>query len=257
MEELFLTVTAVVAANRLYNNVTDGLIHRRNRNRWAVVLKRTGRTYYTSGGKTILSDAQHPVILPKGSCYSWQCVEAGECLLIEFDAPDRRDSVIPFSFSDNSLFEKVFDEIRRKLPLPRLEAQLSCLHSLYGLLLALVRSARKEYIPRQKQQLLEPAVEYMNGHYDDSAVTNDFLAGRCGISTVYFRKSFEAVYGKSPIRFLHEVRIRRAKDILESDYDSIAQVAESVGYGNVYHFSKMFKHYTGVSPTEYAKASRR
>lgn len=257
MEALNLTVTAVVAANRFNNDVTETPIYRHNRNRWAVALKRTGRTYYTSGGRTLVSDAQHPVILPKGSCYSWECVEAGECLLIEFDAPDSRETVIAFSFTDCALFEKTFYEIRKKLSLPGVEAQLTCLHSLYGLLLALVRSGRSEYTPKQKQRLLEPAVEYMTGHYDDSTITNDRLAALCGISTVYFRKSFEAVYGMPPIRFLHEVRIRRAKDLLESDYASITQVAETVGYGNVFHFSKMFRLYTGQSPSEYAKASRR
>ena len=55
---------------------------------------------------------------------------------------------------------------------------------------------------------------------------------------------------------LHSLRMQRAKDILSSDYDSIAQVAESVGYSSVYHFSKMFRTYTGMSPSQYAKASR-
>ena len=256
MEELKVTVTAVVATNRFSNNVTETPIFRRNRNRWAVALKRTGRTYYTSGGRRVVSDAQHPVILPKGSCYSWECVEAGECLLIEFDAPESREAVMSFSFSDSALFEKTFAEIRKNLPLPGVEAGLACLHSLYGLLLALARSGRSEYAPKQKQQLLAPAVEYITGHYDNSNLTNDRLAALCGISTVYFRKCFEALYGKPPIRFLHEVRIRRAKDLLESDYDSITQVAETVGYSSVYHFSKMFRLYTGQSPTEYAKTSR-
>ncbi|MBQ2704787.1 MAG: helix-turn-helix transcriptional regulator, partial [Clostridia bacterium] len=45
--------------------------------------------------------------------------------------------------------------------------------------------------------------------------------------------------------------------ILHSDYESVEQVAFSVGYNSIYHFSKMFKLYTGKSPSEYAKASRK
>ena len=41
--------------------------------------------------------------------------------------------------------------------------------------------------------------------------------------------------------------------ILKSDYDTIEQVALSVGYNSIYHFSKMFKLYTGKSPLEYGK----
>lgn len=257
MEKLKLTVRAVVAANRIFNDVTEGQIHRACRNRWAVALKRTGRTYYSCDGKRILSDAHHPVILPKGSCYSWQCQEAGECLLIEFDADETLQTILPFTINDPSFVEKAFWELSAALPLPGVEAHLACLHTLYGLVLTLVRSAQREYSPRKKQQLLSPALEYMTAHYDDSAITNDFLAGLCGVSTVYFRKCFEAAYGKPPIRFLHQLRIRRARDLLESDYDSITRVAESVGYSGVYHFSKMFKLYTGKSPTDHAKDTRR
>ena len=64
---------------------------------------------------------------------------------------------------------------------------------------------------------------------------------------------FFKVYGASPIHYLSEFRIKKAKSILKSDYDSIEQVAQSVGYNSIYHFSKMFKQYVGVSPTEYAK----
>ena len=257
MDELTATVTAVVAANRLYNNVTDTPIHRRGRNRWAVALKRTGRTYYTSGGKTILSDAQHPVILPKGSCYSWQCVEAGECLLIEFDAPQSSETILSFTLSDSSLFESTFSEIQKNLHVNSVTARLTCVHRLYGLLLQLLQGDGREYQPRQKQALVQPALDYITARYFEPDISNDQLAALCGISTVYFRKTFEAVCGMPPIRFLHRLRIRRAKDILESDYDSISQVAESVGYGSVYHFSKMFRTYTGTSPSEYAKTSRR
>ena len=76
------------------------------------------------------------------------------------------------------------------------------------------------------------------------------------MSTVYFRRTFTSVYGISPIKYLHNFRIEKAKAILKSDYDTIEQVALSVGYNSIYHFSKMFKLYTGKSPLEYAKASR-
>jgi AraC-like DNA-binding protein len=41
--------------------------------------------------------------------------------------------------------------------------------------------------------------------------------------------------------------------MLKNDYNSVSQIAENVGYNSIYHFSKMFKAYTGISPKEYAK----
>ena len=120
----------------------------------------------------------------------------------------------------------------------------------------LAKSTSKEPIHPKKHQILYPAIKYISENYFDGNITNASLAEICGISTVYFRKTFESVYGISPIKYLHNFRIEKAKAILHSDYESIEQVARSVGYNSIYHFSKMFKQYTGKSPSEYAKASR-
>ena len=49
---------------------------------------------------------------------------------------------------------------------------------------------------------------------------------------------------------------QKAKAILRSDFETIEQVALSVGYNSIYHFSKMFKVYSGISPLEYSKQNR-
>ena len=248
-----ITVLRVTSVNRLRNSPVGVTVQHNNRSRWAVALKHSGKTYYTQGDRQILSDAHHPVILPKGSCYSWKCVEPGECLLIEFDALETAEHIYSFSCTDNSFIVNEFDKLRRALHKTTPDGQLEAMSRVYGLLQQLVKGALKDYVPKGKQQLLRPAVSYIAEHYDEPGITNEQLAALCGISTVYFRKSFASVYGVSPIRYLHDLRIRRAKDMLSSDYGSVSEVAESVGYGSVYHFSKMFKQYTGLSPGQYAK----
>ena len=251
--ELELTVLRVVATNRLYNTAKESWVHCRRRNRWAVVLKRTGRTVYQSCGEEIISDSLHPVILPCGSCYSWRCEASGECLLIEFDALFHGEKPIPFSVADGGFIESAFGDMCKLLQEDSEAARLAAIGRLYGVLAQLAKSNAKEYTPKGKQALLQPAIAHINERYFDPTITNDRLADLCSISTVYFRKSFEQCYGVSPIRYLHDYRIQRAKELLSSDYESISQVANAVGYGSVYHFSKMFKLYTGVSPTEYAR----
>lgn len=252
-----ITITDVVAANRLRRSPVGITTHRTLRERWALVLKREGKTYYNVGGKEILSDALHPIILPKGCSYSWKCVEPGECLIIEFDALTEEDVVFPFEVADNSFIVNAFSKIEKDLHLPFRNGVLECKTLLYGILLTLVKSTAREYVPKDKASLVQPATEYITRHYYDSGITNDALSALCGISTVYFRKVFENIYGISPIRYLHNYRMQKAKDILCSDYESIDQVAQSVGYNSIYHFSKMFKSYTGISPTEYAKRYRK
>lgn len=252
-----ITIQKVVSANRLYNYVSEHPVYRHHRKRWAVALKNSGTTYYTANGKEILSDRYHPVILPKGSDYSWICTEPGECLLIEFDAPQECSDVYSFELSDTGFFVRDFYLIQSALYVSTPESRLEAMHKLYGILLQLVKTISKEYVPKEKRRLLQPAIRYISENYHDPDITNSQLAERCGISTVYFRKCFVSVLGVSPIRYLHNYRTQKAKDILSSDFASIEQVAENVGYNSVYHFSKMFKIYTGMSPSEYIKASRK
>jgi AraC-like DNA-binding protein len=71
------------------------------------------------------------------------------------------------------------------------------------------------------------------------------------MSTVYFRELFHKVYGVSPMNYIQNLRIRRAKEMLRSDYSSITDIAFALGYNNIYEFSKAFKKHTGVPPTKY------
>lgn len=248
-----ISVTDIISANRLLISPVGTTIYRKNREYWALILKAHGRTIYTIDGHDIVSDEHHPVILSKGISYSWKCVEPGECLIIDFDAHELLGDIYAFTVADNSEIIRFFNIIEKKLTLKSTPYKLECKMLLYQALIYILKSANRNYALSSKQKLLQPAIDYIANNYYDSGINNDFLARLCEISTVYFRKVFESVYGISSMKYLQNLRLEKAKCILASDYESISQVAESVGYNSIYHFSKMFKQYTGSSPKEYAK----
>ena len=254
--ELGFTPTRLVAAYRLVRSpigVTTRQVHRKC---WGIALKAGGKTYYTQNDQQYISDKTHVLLLPKGGCYSWTCTEPGECIIIDFDAPENGDVLRCVELTDNSTVLSAFLKIEKCLSIATPVSRLEAMQQLYGLLAYFARISARKYAPTDKRHILTPAMDHMMENYADPSVGNDALAALCGISTVYFRKTFEAVFGISPIRYLHDLRIGKAKAILAGDYDSIAQVAESVGYSSVYHFSKMFKTYTGMSPSQYAKETK-
>ena len=68
---------------------------------------------------------------------------------------------------------------------------------------------------------------------------------------MYFRELFTKTVGVSPIAYARELRIKKAKEMLKSDYGSLTDIAQSLGYSGLYDFSRDFKKHTGVAPSRY------
>ena len=93
--------------------------------------------------------------------------------------------------------------------------------------------------------------------YIESNLTGDLsnacLAGEASMATNAFNRLFTEEVGISPQRFIKKKRIDRACALLHHSSYSIEQVAAETGFADRYHFSKIFKHLTGLSPARYRK----
>lgn len=70
----------------------------------------------------------------------------------------------------------------------------------------------------------------------------------------YIRRCFKAETGKTPLYYLTDLRIERAKQLLvTSVYDSIETVSGKCGFDDSFYFSTCFKKHTGMSPFQYRK----
>jgi AraC-like DNA-binding protein len=79
------------------------------------------------------------------------------------------------------------------------------------------------------------------------------LAKRCGLSERNFFRRFKQATGFSPINWLRRERISFAQAKLLESGSSIKQIADQVGYNDVFFFSRDFKRHTGSSPSEYRR----
>jgi len=66
-----------------------------------------------------------------------------------------------------------------------------------------------------------------------------------------FRKSFKKLTGESPNQYHLNLRLERAKNLLNTTILNINEVAEQTGFESVFYFSKLFKKKNGVSPKHY------
>ena len=90
----------------------------------------------------------------------------------------------------------------------------------------------------------------------EAAHTVDSLADVAIMSRSVFAQRFRSTFGSTPISFVHQIRLRRAADLLRhSGEASIEQVAHRVGFSSRSHFSQVFKEHFGVSPAAFREGA--
>ncbi|MFC4870689.1 GlxA family transcriptional regulator [Negadavirga shengliensis] len=77
------------------------------------------------------------------------------------------------------------------------------------------------------------------------------LALSAHMSPRTFARRFKAATGETPINYLQRVRINAARHLIENDLKSVLEISRSVGYEDLAFFNRLFKRYTGLSPSVY------
>ena len=109
------------------------------------------------------------------------------------------------------------------------------------------------YLPKSKQLLIQPAIDYIHKHYTEELINVQGLSELCGISYNYLRQLFETLYGVSPIKYINALKITRAKELLSSGLYTVHETAYLSGFSDLSHFSRFFKKCVGVFPNEFIK----
>jgi AraC-like DNA-binding protein len=82
-------------------------------------------------------------------------------------------------------------------------------------------------------------------------ISVDELAAMAGVSPSYFSAQFRRIVGVSPLLFHNNVRMARARELLDLTDDSIGSISESLGYVDRFYFSRQFKNAHGMTPMQY------
>lgn len=93
--------------------------------------------------------------------------------------------------------------------------------------------------------------QYLEAHYDQH-ITNQTLSAVFGYVPSYISILFRRAFDASPSEYLTKLRLERAKQLMRSQPELlIRDIAETVGFKSQHHFSRTFKKYEGVWPTDY------
>jgi len=103
--------------------------------------------------------------------------------------------------------------------------------------------------------VLFQAKTYIESHYARSISLED-VANQIQLSPYYFSKVFKERMGMTYIDYLTKIRIEQAKLLMRSTDKSQKEICFEVGYRDPNYFSRVFKKWTHMSPTEYRQEER-
>lgn len=225
-----------------------------------IFLNKCSLTYTTASGEIIKANSGDVVYTPVGSEYLMNVddIDANDGYTIGVNFYLYRDDNVRFSMSDGiyvfkpeneNRFLSVFERLLRvgsaaMVSRERFKA------SFYELMYVLLTSAKFERIPARFSAIYKGLL-YLEEHSAQTMSVGE-LADMCRISEVYFRKLFVEYTGMSPLRYRQMSRITMAKDFLEETDMNIGEIAETLGFYDAAHFSRVFKQFTGVSPKDYS-----
>ncbi|WP_104401641.1 GlxA family transcriptional regulator [Vibrio penaeicida] len=98
------------------------------------------------------------------------------------------------------------------------------------------------------------AQQYCEVHYREELSVSS-IAKHCHMSERSLLRRFKSATGYTPKQYIIQLRIERAKQLIELEHITIEAVGASVGYLDVSNFTKLFKKTTGITPAEFKQRS--
>lgn len=82
-------------------------------------------------------------------------------------------------------------------------------------------------------------------------VNLDEISFKLGFSKSYVKSQFKKKTGYSVIQYYIKLKVNKAKELLSQKKYTVSEIADMLGFGSVFYFSRLFKQNTDMSPTEY------
>ena len=132
----------------------------------------------------------------------------------------------------------------------------------YVLTSALLKSLIVEVVRKKKMSvnnfhtkaidIVQRIIEYIDNNYA-TEITYETLSKEFHFNPAYLNRIFKAYTKNSLHNFILQYRLNMAMEILSTQNLPVNQVASRCGFSNPYHFTKAFRKFSGVPPTEYKK----
>ena len=219
-----------------------------------------GRRHAVREGDLLVLPPQTPHVCGGNAANPWtiHLAEAGGALVPEYLAELGASPEHPVVWVGEDLqLVFLFNELLTCLGRGFTFLQLLHASQALGYLLSLMIRHRRERSPGAAESLQKVArcIIYMSEHLDQPLKVSA-LSAMANLSAAHFTAQFKEQTGSSPRDYLHLVRMHRACQWLTGTELSLKDIAARLGYQDQFHFSRKFKAFSGISPSEYRATHR-
>ncbi len=217
----------------------------------------TGQAEYNFGGVSKIAKAGDIIYLAEKSNYDIHITDNNYTFyFIDFFFKNETQGVLEneiYSSKSFSVLESKFKEIYDLWRLGNFAEKIYCKSIMYQIYYQVVRSNLNAYVSKANRKRFEQIIEFIAQNLENSQLSVATLSEMCGSSEVHFRRLFHQIYHISPIKFISNLRIKRATELLTTTDTKISDISKMCGFENQYYFAKKFKADTHLTPTEYRK----
>ncbi len=147
-------------------------------------------------------------------------------------------------------FNQLFAHIQQNKPQSGLRT-LSLIHETFHQLLKPIEDGGDHNVV--KPGWVEKSGSFMDMHYKENVSVNQ-VAAWAGISRAHFSKYFTYHMGITPSKWIEKKRMEEAKRLLAITKHSITEIALTLGFNDLYMFTRAFKKYEGIPPRTYRQS---
>lgn len=141
------------------------------------------------------------------------------------------------------LFQKIHTKYTNKLP----GYNFSALSSFYKIIEQMCIQTNERMTTLKS---FNYAIEYIHTNYTNEDITVKQLAEISHVSETYFRNLFLKRMNTTPLKYINELRLSLADELLASKYYSISEVAQLCGFTDPKYFTTVYKKHRGISPSK-------
>lgn len=238
-----------------------GSVRKKGRSDYHILYVAKGICHLRLDGEETLVPAGGVIIFRPGEPqeYFYRACDRSVSHYIHFTGYGAAGLLERFGLSDTRVFDMgvstAYEELSRKMvkefTLKKRFYEDSCAASLYGMLSLIGRrkALRSSGVSRGAAKRIDDACLKICENIV-SPPSAEELARGCCLSLSRFTHLFAEVTGRSYGRFIREIRMSRAEELLRSADMSVREVGEAVGYPDQNYFSRLFRSMTGRSPSE-------